>query len=62
VSEFDFKQKVMDGVPLVDLIEILGITVEELIDAFDDKFEERYYELKEYLGGDEAEDSEAEEV
>jgi hypothetical protein len=62
VSEFDFKQKVMDGVPLVDLIEILGITVEELIDAFDDKFEERYNELREYLGGDEAEDSEETEI
>jgi hypothetical protein len=52
----------MDGVPLVDLIEILGITVEELIDAFDDKFEERYNELREYLGGDEAEDSEETEI
>lgn len=62
MSEFDFKQKIIDGVPVVDLIEILGLTPEDIIDAFDDKIEDRYNELKEYLGGDEAEDSEAEEI
>jgi len=41
----ELKQKIMEQVDEVDLIDLLGLTTEDLVNAFEDKIEEKYNKI-----------------
>lgn len=38
----ELKEKIIEQVPEIDLIDILGLTTKDLVDAFEDEIEEKY--------------------
>jgi hypothetical protein len=38
----ELKEKIVEQVPELDLLDILGLTTKDLVDAFEDEIEEKY--------------------
>lgn len=38
----ELKEKIIEQVPELDLIDILGLTTKDLVEAFEDEIEEKY--------------------
>ena len=63
MEEFDFKQKVIDGIDIIDLIEILEITPEDIYDRFEvEIMNSKYHDICEYLNIDSEPIGETEEL
>lgn len=38
----ELKEKIIEQVPEIDLLDILGLTTKDLVEAFEDEIEEKY--------------------
>jgi hypothetical protein len=56
----EFKEKLIEQVPELDLLEVLNLTTSKLVHAFSDEVEEKYEELLGLLTLPEDQDSEQE--
>jgi hypothetical protein len=56
----EFKEKIIEQVPEVDLLDLLGLTTNDLVIAFSDEIEEKYEEILKLLTLPEDEEDESE--